>query len=179
MRAARQQPNLLSPWAARLTPRPFCASSSEVPDDISTPGFRRLALSQRNKPFRFFIPDLAHCLQWQTCMVNSVTGSLEKYMDVLAARQKLVAANIANADTPGYRTQDIDFQTEFKNRLDGTPNIGGQEVSGLRVKNDGNNVSLDREARLLSENSIRFNAASNLMKGQLRMMKSAIHDGQS
>jgi flagellar basal-body rod protein FlgB len=112
-------------------------------------------------------------------MVNSVTGSLENYMDVLAARQKLVAANIANADTPGFRTQDIDFQTEFKNRLDGTPNIGSQEVSGLRVKNDGNNVSLDREARLLSENSIRFNAASNLLKGQLRIMKSAIHDGQS
>ncbi|HEX4771612.1 MAG TPA: flagellar basal body protein [Bryobacteraceae bacterium] len=112
-------------------------------------------------------------------MLSSAGSSLEKYMDVLAARQKLVAANIANADTPGYHTQDIDFQTEFKNRLEGTPTIGSQEVSGLRVKNDGNNVSLDREARLLSENSIRFSAASNLLKGQLRMLKSAIHDGQS
>jgi flagellar basal-body rod protein FlgB len=51
-------------------------------------------------------------------------------------------------------------------------------VTGLRVKNDGNSVNLDREARLLSENSIRFSIASNLMKTQLRTMKNAIHEGQ-
>lgn len=117
-------------------------------------------------------------MRWQNCMLAPVGVSLEKYMDVLAARQKMVASNIANADTPGYHTQDVDFQTEFNNRLNGTPTIGSHEVSGLRVRNDGNNVNLDREARLLSENAIRFNAAENLMKGQLRMLKSAIHDGQ-
>jgi flagellar basal-body rod protein FlgB len=112
-------------------------------------------------------------------MVDSLSQSLERYMDVLAARQKLVASNIANVDTPGYKTQDVDFQTEFNNVLNGTSNTThSQEVTGLRVKNDGNNVDLDREARLLSENSIRFSAASNLIKGQLRIMKAAIHDGQ-
>ena len=34
-------------------------------------------------------------------------------MDLLSARQKLVASNIANVDTPGYKTKDIDFQFEF------------------------------------------------------------------
>jgi flagellar basal-body rod protein FlgB len=113
-------------------------------------------------------------------MVDSVPQSLEKYMDVLAARQKMVASNIANIDTPGYKTQDVDFQTEFAKLLNGTSSgsIQAQEPTGLRVKNDGNNVDIDREARLLSENSIRFSAASNLLKGQLRMLKSAIHDGQ-
>ena len=38
------------------------------------------------------------------------------------------------------------------------------EVQGLRVKNDGNNVSLDREARLLAENALRFQIASSLMR---------------
>jgi flagellar basal-body rod protein FlgB len=102
-------------------------------------------------------------------------------MDVLTARQKLVASNIANVDTPGYKTQDIDFQSEFNNLLksgSGGTAPHAQEVTGIRVKNDGNSVNLDREARLLSENSIRFSTASSLLKGQMRVLKSAIHEGQ-
>jgi len=98
-------------------------------------------------------------------------------MDLLAARQKLVASNLANADTPGYRTRDIDFQREFRSLVEGA---GPQpvEVSGLPVKNDGNNVSLDREARLLAENALRFNLASNLLRGRIRMLRAAIQEGK-
>jgi flagellar basal-body rod protein FlgB len=111
--------------------------------------------------------------------MDPVSTSLEKYMDVLAARQKVVASNIANVDTPGYKTKDLDFQSEFNALLQGSSSgPAAQEVGGLHVKNDGNNVSLDREARLLSENSIRFSAATNLMKRQFSMLKSAIHEGQ-
>jgi len=112
-------------------------------------------------------------------MVDPVSRSLEKYMDVLAARQKVVASNIANVDTPGYHTQDVDFQSEFNSLLSGaSQGPVAHDVIGLKVKNDGNNVDLDREARLLSENSIRFSVASNLMKTQLRVLKTAIHEGQ-
>jgi flagellar basal-body rod protein FlgB len=110
-------------------------------------------------------------------MLDAIAGHLERYMDLLSARQKLVASNIANADTPGYHTQDIDFQTEFRNAAHGPPQV--QEVAGLATKNDGNNVSLDREARLLAENDLRFNLASNLMRSQLQLMRSAIKEGQS
>ena len=115
-------------------------------------------------------------------MLDGVASSLENYMTLLADRQKLVAANIANADTPGYKTKDIDFQAEFRNALEGgaanvTPNIA--EVEGLTVKNDGNNVSLDREARLLAENDLRFNIASNLMRGQIKTLRMAIDGGGS
>ena len=97
-------------------------------------------------------------------------------MDLLSARQKLVASNIANADTPGYKTKDIDFQFEFMSLTQGaSPNV--MEAPGLVVKNDGNNVSMDREARLLAENALRFNLASNLMKAQLKMVASAIQGG--
>ncbi len=112
-------------------------------------------------------------------MLDLVSRSLEKYMDVLATRQKLVASNIANVDTPGFKTQDVDFQSEFNKLVSGeSSTVNAQEVTGLRVKNDGNSVNLDREARLLSENAIRFSIASNLMKTQLRNLKSAIHEGQ-
>ncbi len=46
-------------------------------------------------------------------MWDRVGFELERYMDLLSVRQKLVASNIANATTPGYKTRDIDFQFEF------------------------------------------------------------------
>jgi len=97
-------------------------------------------------------------------------------MDLLAVRQRLVAANIANADTPGYHSLDIDFQAEFQSASGAPMPI---EVSGMPVHNDGNDVNLDREARLLSENALRFQLASNLMKGQLRLVRSAIQEGKT
>ncbi len=110
-------------------------------------------------------------------MLDGVGAQLERYMDLLTARQKLVSANIANADTPGYHTQDLDFDAEMRNAAGGPPQA--VDAPGLVVKNDGNNVSLDREARLLSENALRFQIASGLMHTQITMVRSAIHEGQS
>lgn len=98
-------------------------------------------------------------------------------MDLLSARQRLVASNIANADTPGYHTQDFDFQAEFQNAGAGPPRT--RDVLGLQVKNDGNDVSLDRESRLLAENALRFQLASNLLRSQIRIVRSAIQEGKS
>ena len=109
-------------------------------------------------------------------MLDGLATQLERYMDLLSTRQKLVASNIANADTPGYHTRDIDFQSEFQNAVGSPRTI---EVDGLPVKNDGNNVSLDRESRLLAENALRFQLASNLMRSQIRIMRSAIQEGKS
>jgi flagellar basal-body rod protein FlgB len=109
-------------------------------------------------------------------MLDPIAGQLERYMDLLSARQRLVASNIANADTPGYHALDIDFTSEFQNAMGGTPRA--EEVSGLPVKNDGNNVNLDRESRMLAENAMRFQLASNLMRSQLRMVRSAIQEGK-
>jgi flagellar basal-body rod protein FlgB len=111
-------------------------------------------------------------------MLDRIASRLEQYMDLLSARQKLVASNIANADTPGYKTKDIDFQTEFRNMIEGS-SPHAAEVAGLKTKNDGNNVSLDREARLLSENALRFTVASNLLRAEIRAVKSAIQEGRS
>jgi flagellar basal-body rod protein FlgB len=111
-------------------------------------------------------------------MLDRIATRLEQYMDLLSARQKLVASNIANADTPGYKTKDIDFQAEFRNMLgQGAPHA--TEVAGLKTKNDGNNVDMDREARLLSENALRFSVASSLLRAEIRAVKSAIEEGKA
>jgi flagellar basal-body rod protein FlgB len=111
-------------------------------------------------------------------VIDAVTNQLEHYMDLLSSRQKLVASNIANADTPGYKTKDIDFQFEFISlAMDAQPDV--VEPQGLVVKSDGNNVNMDREARLLSENALRFNVASTLMRSALKTINNAIQEGKA
>jgi flagellar basal-body rod protein FlgB len=102
----------------------------------------------------------------------------ERYMSLLSARQKLVASNIANADTPGYHTQDINFQAEFQSAMAGQPPTA-IEPEGLTVKPDGNNVNIDREARLLAENALRFSIASNFARSELSSVRTAIQEGKS
>ena len=111
-------------------------------------------------------------------MLDPTTANLQHYMDLLSARQKLVASNIANADTPGYKTQDIDFQFEFRSLVDGQAPQTIQP-DGLPEKPDGNNVSMDREARMLAENAMRFNVASTLVRSQLKQIREAIEEGKS
>jgi flagellar basal-body rod protein FlgB len=111
-------------------------------------------------------------------MFQGVAANYERYMTLLADRQKLVASNIANADTPGYKTQDIDFQSEFSNAMSGlTPNV--VEPQNLPSKTDGNNVDLDREARLLSENAVRFQIATNFAHGDIASIKMALQEDKS
>jgi len=111
-------------------------------------------------------------------MLGPLANSIERYMDLLSARQKVVSSNIANADTPGYQTRDIDFQTEMRKQIDaGAPQT--VQVAGLKSRSDGNNVSLDREARLLAENALRFSMASNLLRSQIRLVRAAIDEGKN
>jgi flagellar basal-body rod protein FlgB len=111
-------------------------------------------------------------------MIENIGGGIERYMSLLTARQKVVAGNIANADTPGYKTKDINFSSALTEQLSNSePSV--IEVGGLKTKNDGNNVSIDREARLLAENALRFNIATNLARGELRLVKNAIEEGKS
>lgn len=102
---------------------------------------------------------------------------LGAYLSYLTRRQEAVASNIANADTPGYKTHDVrmpgDFSTAFA-QFTAMP----EETPGLVSRNDGNNVSVDRESRLLAENDIRFNLATQLLRGEIRSYKMAIEEGR-
>ncbi|MBM3775739.1 MAG: flagellar biosynthesis protein FlgB [Acidobacteria bacterium] len=98
-------------------------------------------------------------------------------MDLLSARQRIVASNLANADTPGYRARDLEFQAEFQSFLAKAPPLA-REVTGLKSRNDGNNVSVDREARLLAENAMRFSLASAMARAEVRTIRNAIQEGR-
>jgi flagellar basal-body rod protein FlgB len=108
-------------------------------------------------------------------MLNPIADRLDRYMSLLAARQQITASNIANADTPGYKTRDVDFRAEMSAAAS---RIEAREVDGLPVKNDGNNVSIDREARTLAETALKFNVASQLLQSQIRITRIALQEGK-
>jgi flagellar basal-body rod protein FlgB len=107
---------------------------------------------------------------------------LEKYLDLLTFRQGLISSNVANVDTPGYRTQDVAFEDEMRRadlRLEGDPvSPHVQEVRGLMERPDGNNVSLDRESLALARTQLQYHAGVELLRTEFHNLQSAINEGK-
>jgi flagellar basal-body rod protein FlgB len=108
-------------------------------------------------------------------MPDNSLEALEKIMDVASFRQKLLASNVANADTPGYRAKDISFQTELNRAMGGAK--GGYnvyDVMSTMLSRDGNSVNLDIEMTKMAETSLVYNSAAQLLSMKIRMMKDVI-----
>jgi flagellar basal-body rod protein FlgB len=108
--------------------------------------------------------------------VGSTGLELGQFLGYLSRRQETIASNIANADTPGYKTQDVEPPGNFSGTLADAGTV--VEAPDLPARNDGNNVSIDREARLLAETTIRFNVAAQLIRSELKDIRSAIEEGR-
>jgi len=107
-------------------------------------------------------------------------GVLEKFLDVTSQRHKLVVSNMANVDTPGYRTKDLDFRSELTRAVStGEENVlpVARSVPGLLERPDGNNVSLDREGLLLAETQMQFGLGVQLLQHEFHNLMSAINEG--
>jgi len=106
---------------------------------------------------------------------------IERFLDLATVRQSLLVSNIANVDTPGYRTQDIDFHGELARALgqeSGAPVLPmTRQVPGLMSRPDGNNVSVDREGLMLAELQLKYQAAIQSMKAEFSYVRYAIHEG--
>lgn len=106
---------------------------------------------------------------------------LERFLDLTAYRQQLVTSNIANVDTPGYRTRDIDFRREFQQAMENMEAPSqpmAREIGGLLERPDGNNVNIDRESLLLAENQMQFRLGIDLVKKEFGMLSMAISGGK-
>jgi len=109
--------------------------------------------------------------------LNRIGEQTGNVLTWLARREEAIASNLANADTPGYKAQDVENPGDFSSVL--ATSLSAQEVPNLVSRNDGNNVSLDREARLLAENNMKFNLATQLLRDELKNVRSAIEEGRS
>lgn len=113
-------------------------------------------------------------------MPDSTLRILEKMLDVAAYRHKILASNIANADTPGYKAKDISFQQELDKAVS-TGKAGSYELfetPSTMPSRDGNTVNLDIEMAKVAENTLLYNTATQLMAMKVRMVKDIIKGGQ-
>jgi flagellar basal-body rod protein FlgB len=121
-------------------------------------------------------------------MIRQLTASLEFHGQSLllrAERQRLIASNIANADTPGYVARDFDFAQALREAtsartgegagaaaLRGAPTLRYAAPSQTNL--DGNSVDMDRERAAFTDNSVKYEATLRFINGSVRTMLDAM-----
>jgi flagellar basal-body rod protein FlgB len=109
-------------------------------------------------------------------MLQELTG----YLELTNQRQQMIVGNMANVDTPGYHTKDLDFQSALQDVLNsGSAKMepASLEVEGLPERPDGNNVNVDREGLLLSQTQLQYQMGVQLIKAEFHRLLTAIKEG--
>ncbi len=135
---------------------------------------------------------------------DTAFGAIVKSLDGLSLRSRAITNNVANVDTPGFKTTEVSFEDELAVAINrpapdsfrmvatntahfGTtlrrPDIEGlaarsQEMRGLTLRNDGNNVDIDREMVRLAETQIQFSAATAFTNLKFAQLRQAIYEGR-
>lgn len=104
-------------------------------------------------------------------------------LDASVLRQNAIAANIANAETPGYRRTDLspDFAAQLKTRLA----EGGKDFTGVSpklaedthartVRPDGNSVEIEREMLEMNRNTVDYEYLTDLVSRNIKQLRLAI-----
>lgn len=118
-------------------------------------------------------------------IATQMSEQIARYLDLAADEVKLTAANMANVDTPGYRTLGMDFEAEMRGAMDDVARGGParkvrvKEVDGLITRPDGNNVSIDRESLHLAEAQLKFKTGVALLHQEYQRVMDAIHADKS
>lgn len=134
-------------------------------------------------------------------MIDKLAGSLNFHQEVLnlrAERQKVLAGNIANADTPNYKARDFDFSSELSRAMENgrasreglglattsSRHIPAQASGSMgrdllyRVPDqpslDGNTVDMDRERAQFADNAVRYQAGLTILNRKIQGLKTAM-----
>jgi flagellar basal-body rod protein FlgB len=115
-------------------------------------------------------------------VIDRLTESLRfqgQALQLRGERQALLAANVANADTPGYRAVDMDFSRALEQATRSTRPAapGGQpliERDPAQAARDGNGVDLDMERARFAENSVGYEAALRALNQQVKSLLAVI-----
>ena len=111
-------------------------------------------------------------------------------------RNQVISNNIANVDTPNYKRYDVSFESLLQSKLgqkrlelkatnhrhirtrldDLTPKI--YRETGSSVRQDGNNVDIDKEMAKLAENALAYDILTEQIKTKFKLLSSAINEGR-
>lgn len=128
--------------------------------------------------------------------LDKLMGFHQKAMQVRTQRMEVISGNLANANTPGYKARDIDFQKAMRSaqsardfnltRTNEKHIKGSMQMQGeleFRVPNqpdtgDGNTVDVQIERNTFLDNGLRYQAGIEFLNGKIKGMKKAIQGGQ-
>ena len=126
---------------------------------------------------------------------SSISSKLFEQLNFRGERQKVISSNIANINTPGYKTKELVFEDELKNSITNNslqmtatnsrhmPNVNSSlansnpklmEVENLEEQNDGNNVNLDTQMGEMSKNKVLFDAIQSSIKRDSKLFRSVV-----
>lgn len=136
-------------------------------------------------------------------MLEKLTRNLnlrEKALDAAWTRNEVIAQNIANVDTPGYKKSTVSFEEYLEDALDPDAfkgfttdsrhiQIGGGDVENAKIRIskqydnlstrlDGNNVDIESEMASLAKNDIRYYTLAQSVSGSYQRLKSVIREGK-
>jgi flagellar basal-body rod protein FlgB len=94
-------------------------------------------------------------------------------------RQTALAQNLANANTPGYRRKDVDFESTLESALAGGQNLdtlqfGVNTDASAPMQPDGNSVDVDGESAKLAQNGLDYETLVTVAKTRLEILQSAM-----
>ena len=124
---------------------------------------------------------------------SNISNALYEQLNFRGEKQKVISSNIANINTPNYKTKDLIFEDELNSATNslklkqtnvrhissississnGNPRL--VEVKGLEEQNDGNNVNLDTQMGEMSKNKVLFDAIQSSIKKDSRLFRSVV-----
>lgn len=137
-------------------------------------------------------------------VIDNIVGSknlqiLEKSLDAASLRHTVIANNLANVDTPGFKATKVLFEDQLKKALDRNQLIAGKltrpghipfenfdyrqvtpkaiEDKTTVMRNDGNNVDIDAEMAILAKNTLYYNTLAQQIAGKFSTLKNVIKEG--
>ena len=131
---------------------------------------------------------------------NKMIQIMDRSLTLASRRMSLIASNLANIDTPQYHTQDFSFQDAFKQEMENLdkqfspsprdlPSYFGSSANGITPptpsdpidqqyeRNDGNDVSLDRETMNLAKTQANYQLSAQIAQAELKRLIGAIREG--
>ncbi len=128
---------------------------------------------------------------------DQTLDAMGAHLTRLSQRYQVVASNLANIDTPGFKTKDVSFHATMQELLSqGTVGLRTTrpehnqgwapaslqaqafEVMGIPSRADQNNVDIDKEMVKLSETAFGYSLITQMVRGKLRTFATAINEGR-
>lgn len=121
------------------------------------------------------------------------TNALEKGLDASWLRGQVIANNIANVQTVGFKTSSVEFESIFQDALDDAGYTADKDLNSISslgnvepivtqdtdtsMRSDGNNVDIEAENASLAKNTIYYNTLLQKLNSELEKINTAIHEG--